>query len=179
MQKMTGQRGSALLLLMGITAALAILTATTVMLLANQQGATASERQQKTSLYYAEAALNGAVKRSENNMISQTSTDPWVTQDQMLADIQAAFGGSLHPESWTPSVTYDNLTPVDQSVKYDSNKDGMMWVEVTVTYQGKTTRMRVLVVQTTKSVVALSQSGTLQRRQHQPKRRLGRHRWVK
>jgi Tfp pilus assembly protein PilX len=154
MQRMTGQRGSALLLLMGITAALAILTATTVMMLANQQGATANERQQKTSLYYADAALNGAVKRSENKMISQTTTDPWVTQDEMLANITAAFGGSLPVGVTATCITYDNLTPVNRSVKYDSNNDGMMWVEVTVTYQGKTTRMRVLVVQTTKSVVA-------------------------
>ena len=41
MQRHTSQRGAALILLFGITAALAILTVSLVMLVVNQQGATA------------------------------------------------------------------------------------------------------------------------------------------
>jgi len=56
-----GQRGAALILLLGIMAALAVFAASLVMVLANQQGATAAERSRKTSLYYAEGALDAAV----------------------------------------------------------------------------------------------------------------------
>ena len=61
MKRQYGESGAALILLLGITATLTILTASLVMLLANQQRATANSRQSKTSLYYAEAALDSGV----------------------------------------------------------------------------------------------------------------------
>ena len=57
MHQHTSQRGAALILLLGITATLAILSTTLVFVLVNQQRATANERSRTQSLYAAEAAL--------------------------------------------------------------------------------------------------------------------------
>lgn len=154
MQRHTGERGAALILLLGITAALAILTGTLVMVLANQQGATASERSHKTSLYYAEAALDSAVNAAKGKTDVQTAG--FLTPEEMAVNYDAAYPSG-------PNVTYrvyDNQTPVNTAITCDEGKpgdptdpDGMVWLEVTTSYLGKTSRLRVLVVQTTESVV--------------------------
>ena len=61
MRRLSGQRGAGLIMLIGITAVLAILAGSLVMLLSNQQHASARERSTKTSMDYAEAALNSAI----------------------------------------------------------------------------------------------------------------------
>ena len=58
MHRYKNQRGAALIMLIGITAALALLSSTLVFVIQNQQRATANERSGKQSFYAAEAALD-------------------------------------------------------------------------------------------------------------------------
>jgi Tfp pilus assembly protein PilX len=132
------EEGFALILLIGITAALAILAAALVLMLTNQQWNTARERSSKTSESYAEAALNSAVVAVEND--NSWLTTPFTNATEMSADYSTLSGA--------PTVTYqiyDNLTPINYGVNWDSNGDGEVWVQTTTTYQGRTTTVRELV----------------------------------
>ena len=152
MERQGRETGAALILLLGIIATLAIIAATLVMAIGNQQGATAMERTRKTSLYYAEGALDAAVTLAKTKTIPVTSAGgEWLPQSEVQAALVAA--GFPADATLTGFAVYDNLTPVDTGIWWDSNGDGIVWVEVTVTYQGRTTRMRVLVRQSTQSVV--------------------------
>ena len=59
------QSGAALILLIGITATLAILSSMMVFVIQNEQRATASSRSSKQSLYASEAALDAGVAAGE------------------------------------------------------------------------------------------------------------------
>jgi Tfp pilus assembly protein PilX len=143
MRRHQNQEGFSLILLIGITAALAILAATLVMMLDNQQHATSKERSSKTSLYYAEAALNSAANAVETNTA-------WLTA--AYSD-QTAMGANYNTIAGAPAVTYrvyDNATPINYGVNYDQNQDGEVWVETTTTYLGKKSVVRELVSSSTK-----------------------------
>jgi hypothetical protein len=142
MQRHARERGAALILLLGIIATLAILAATLVMVLANQQAATAAERSRKSSAAYAEGALDQLVQYAKSIPITAVSGTPWLSASQ-LNTVLSSLG--LPPGATVSYLVFDNLATVNQSKTWDSNGDGMMWLQVTVTYQGKTTRMRVLV----------------------------------
>ena len=151
MSRRRGQRGAGLILLIGITAALAVLTSSLVMLLANQQGATARERQSKTSMYYAEAALNSslaAVKQSDA-WRSNPSLDP-TAHAAMMAAMDDNYG-TLNPAG--PAVTYklydDAATISAGTPLWDQNNNAKVWVQITTTYQGRTTSVRQMVAATT------------------------------
>jgi hypothetical protein len=149
MRTRQSQLGAGLILLIGITAALAILTASLTMLLANQQKATAREKKSKTSMYYAEAALNSAVAALKG-------TTTWLTTAYTDSTAMNTNYSSL-PAS-RPTVTYrvyDNAATITASTPaYDANGDTKVWVEVKTTYAGRTSRIRQLVASVTQSVVS-------------------------
>ena len=150
MHRHAGERGAGLILLIGITAALAILAATGVMVLANQQGATASDTTRKSSLDFAEAALDFSIDAVKSKAFSRT--DPsWVATSTVAAAYSAAYPSA-------PPLTmrvYDNATTIDPVVSgvtyptpaFDQNADDKVWVEVQTTYRGQTTRLRQQVMQ--------------------------------
>ena len=149
MQRYARQSGATLILLLVIVATLAILAMALVSVLVNQEGATLRERARKTTTYYAEAALDDAITLAKTRTISTTAE--WLSP----TDLAAAFSSAGFPAGATITyLVYDNLNPVNYTIKWDKGSptsattpDGMVWVEATVTYQGKTTRMRVLMRQ--------------------------------
>jgi hypothetical protein len=150
MQSQKGERGAALILLIGITAALAILAATLVMVLANQQAATASERTRKTAQNYAEGALDTAAAKAKAS-VSDDGT--WPTAQNLLDAFKAGFPGGVLPAGMTAQFwIYDNSGTRLQYLT-DANLDTMMWLEVLLTYRGKSVRMRVLIGTTTVSAI--------------------------
>ncbi len=149
MRRQTPERGAALILLIGITAALAVLAATSVMVLVNQQSATARDRADKNSMDYAEAGLNSAVAAVKSKDFSTTAA--FVTWSEMAANYNAAYPAG--PPLTT--AVYDNQAMVNPATTYDgggpitaTTPDGKVWVEVQVTYRGRTTRLRQLVAET-------------------------------
>jgi len=152
MRRHTGQRGAGLIMLIGITAALAILAASLVMLLTNQQGATARERTSKTSLYYAEAALNSAIAAVKLD-------DSWLTTPYSDAAATTAMATNFNTlPAPLPPVTYrvydDEATINASTPAWDHNTNTKVWVQVTTTYQGRTTRLRQMVTSKTDSVIS-------------------------
>jgi hypothetical protein len=150
------QRGAALILLLGITFTLAILSATLVFVIGNQQRATASDRSSKQSLYAAEAALDSAIQFAKVDQTMSTTVE-WLKP----SDLATAFAGVFPAGATVTYRVYDNLATVNYNVKWDqggpslaTTPDHMVWVEAEVIYQGKTTRTRVLVQQTTEPFAA-------------------------
>ena len=143
------QTGAALIMLIGIIAVLAILSATLVVTIANQQSATARERRATQSFYAAEAALDTGVQLAKVDRKMSTEAE-WLTQE----DLQAAFYDFFPAGATVVYRVYDNLPTVDYNIKWDQGgptdahvPDHRMWVEATVTHQGKTTRTRALIWQ--------------------------------
>jgi hypothetical protein len=151
------ERGAALILLIGITATLAILAAMLVSMLANQERATALERTRKTTQQYADGALDTAVTYAKAKTLSTTSAS-WLTTQELVDAFTAGFPGGVLPDGMTVAFSvYDNGPTA--GVGYDASRpggglpDGMVWVEVVITYQGKTSRSRVLMRQREESVI--------------------------
>lgn len=147
MHRYTSQRGAALIMMMGIMATLAILAATMVFVISNQQKATANERSRTQSVYAAEAAIDSGVQLAKVASPMPTASPPsgseWLTPSVLAAAFTSEFPGAQQ-------VTYDyydNLSTVVKATKWDSNRDKLMWVEATVKYADKTTKERVLISQ--------------------------------
>jgi len=139
-----GEQGSALILFLGMAATLVILATLTVMMLANQEGATARDRSDKTSMDYAEAGLDSAISAVKAKTFSTTL--PFVTETEMGTDYNAAYPSAPA----LAAKVYDDAAVVGPGTPaYDANADGKVWVEAEVTYVGRTTRLREMVVQTT------------------------------
>ena len=155
MRRHARQSGAALILLIIIVSILAILATTLVVVVINQEGATADARSRKTTAYYSEAALDEAVTVAKTKTISTTSE--WLTPTELAA----AFSSAGFPAGATLTYrVYDNLNPVNYSIKWDQGSptsattpDGMVWVEATVNYLGKSSRMRTLVRQVQQTVM--------------------------
>jgi Tfp pilus assembly protein PilX len=150
MRRRTSESGAALILLLGIVATLAILAATAVFVLANQQGATAAVRAHDQSFNYAEAGLDSAV------MAVRTTTWPAAGASFSQATLTSAYDAT-YPSGSRPPLTikvYDNQATVDEAITWDkggptapSTPDGKLWVEASATYDGKTSKVRTLVGQ--------------------------------
>jgi hypothetical protein len=152
MSRCKDQTGAALIMLIGVTVALALLSATLVLAVQNQQAATAHERVNTQSFHAAEAALDSAAQFAKVDKTMST-TDEWLTE----TELQAAFAGAFPDGADVSYRVYDNLATVDYDIKWDqggptapTTPDHRVWVEAEVTYpagSGKTTRTRCLVEQ--------------------------------
>ncbi|NLE22317.1 MAG: hypothetical protein GX624_06015 [Actinobacteria bacterium] len=150
MRRTTRESGAALVLLLGVIATLAVLAATAVFVLANQQGATAADRTRSEAFNYAEAGLDSAV------MAVRTTTWPAPGGAFDQATLRAAYDATYPPGN-RPALTikvYDNQATVDEAITWDkggptsaTTPDGKLWVESSVAYNGKTSRVRTLVGQ--------------------------------
>ena len=146
MQRITGERGAALILLMGITATLFILTAALVMLLANQQRASANSREDKNSLYFAEAALDSGVNAIKATTVAGTNFPTTGPTGVVMTSMNTEYAVACPLPAPSPTYNvYDNaIAPatVDTSTHWDANLDHKVWVEAKVTYLGHTSRLR-------------------------------------
>ena len=105
---------------------------------------------------YAEAALNSAIAAVKQS-------DAWLTDPALDPSGYSALIVSLDDNYATldpagPPVTYrlydDVATITGSTPAWDQNKSTKMWVQVTTTYQGRTTRLRQMVASKTTSVIA-------------------------
>ncbi len=154
MTKLRDQRGSVLVMVIGLTAALAILAGSLVILTVNVQGNSSKDRQQKKSFNVGEAALDAALFKLGSAWPDVTHPVAWATADKDA--FRAQFDTSLFPNPKTGSfsyvVFYDNSDtngdgaigpfdvryPGDPSYPGDANYDagpgaggdGLMFVEV-------------------------------------------------
>lgn len=139
-----GERGSTLVLLIGVVAVFAVLAATAVMVTANTQQATAGNRTQVQAFNVAEAGLDSALAGVGSEWPAAAGAE--FSQIALLAAYGAAFPDSDYPDAATrPAVTvvaYDDLTPIDTSVRWDSNANGRMWVQARGSLMSKVATVR-------------------------------------
>jgi Tfp pilus assembly protein PilX len=150
MRRRQRDSGAALILLLGITATLAILAATAVFVLANEQGATATDRTRSQSFDYAEAGLDSAV------MAVRTTAWPVASSSFAQSTLTAAYDAT-YPSDNRPALivkVYDDQPTINEAITWDKGSpasattpDGKLWVEASVTYNGETSRVRTLVGQ--------------------------------
>jgi Tfp pilus assembly protein PilX len=130
-QQSTSERGSTLVLLIGVVAVLAVLAATAVMVTANTQKATAGNRTQVQAFNVAEAGLDSALAGVGSEWPATAGST--FTDDALLGAFEVAFPESDYPDPATrPTVTvvaYDDLDPINTSIQWDSNGNGKMWVQ--------------------------------------------------
>ena len=160
MRRRSGEEGVALIMLLGIMAALAVFAVMLVTVIGNQQFATAKQRDRTVSENYAEGSLDNIVQAAKTagpmpNATTSPGT-PWMSQTQLNTltnNLKAQLGWPANTtiQSWV----YDNLATVNKSTTWDSNNDGMMWLEVLAqTPQGTKTRVRVLLRYGSASIVS-------------------------
>lgn len=119
MARLGDQRGSVLVMMIGIAAALAILAGSLVILTVNVQGNSSRDRQQKKSFAVAEAALDAALFKLGSSWPDATHPATWGTADRDA--FRAQFDTSLFPDPRTGS--FSNVVFYDNS---DTNGDGVI-----------------------------------------------------
>ena len=158
MNRQYRESGAALIMLMGMTASLTILTASLVMLLANQQHATAAHASEDVP-DYAEAALDSGVNSIKSrpsgvelpDIVSRHRYGPREHAAQM--NVQYAGRMSLARAHAALRRLRQHATPVDTSTHWDANLDHKLWVEATVTFLGRKSRLRQMLDSSTELVV--------------------------
>ena len=146
MHRQREQRGSTLIMLIGVIAAVAIMAATLVVLVMNVSANTAAERTRAKAFNMSEAGLdNGLYVLGKNWPKFLTSTPPAIDTDAFRTEFNVAeFPGPLTP---VDVMFYDNLPTINQGTHWDSNGDKMMWVDSQARVGDRTARVRALVQQ--------------------------------
>ena len=124
-----GSRGSALLLFIGVAAALSILIAGLLMLIINTQHATAKERQRSKAFNVAEAALDVAMEELGHKMPTSATSLTWFDAQSFAARFSPdEFPGadSASPLDFVQVRLADNS---DATKSFDYNGDGFVFVD--------------------------------------------------
>lgn len=146
MSRISSQRGSTLIMIIGVIAALAIMATSLVALVINVNANTGHQRTQVKSFDVAEAGLDNGLYvlgRSWPNL--STSTLPAIDETEFRS--QFALDNVPPPTNGQKLVDvqfYDNLVPIKTSVHWDSNGDKMMWVDSRSTVGDRAARVRGL-----------------------------------
>ena len=122
------EHGAGLILIIGVIAALAIAGAALVVLIANVQANTADTRQHVKSFTVTEAGLDAGMSLLSRQWPmtagSVPSFDTTSFRDRFsAAEFPDPATGQFITVSW-----YDNQDPIDTSITYDANDDGIMWM---------------------------------------------------
>ena len=151
------QGGSALILVIGVVAALAMLATTLVMVTVNVQGGTAADRTKTKSFNVAEAGLDAAIYTLGTAWPGDAAS-PSLGVD--TAAFRIDFSTSEYPQPANGEFlivdVYDNLSPLDTSVHWDSNADQMMWIESQAGVGNESSRIRTQVQMQTIGITTLA-----------------------
>jgi len=132
MDRFSDQRGSALILVIGVIATLAVLASTLVLVTANAMQGTAKDRERAQAFNLAEGALDKAMNVLAADWPSSQSILPQVDPAQFWSEFatpSAIADKFAAPAAGGDRVSvdfYDNTTAKDY---WDRNGDSLMWVE--------------------------------------------------
>ena len=148
MERFSDQRGSTLILVIGVIATLAILASTLVLVTANAMQGTAKDRERAQAFNLAEGALDKAMNVLSADWPSSSSMHPQVDPTQFWSEF--ATPSAIADQFATPvaggdrvSVSFfDNTTAKGY---WDSNGDSLMWVEAQGNVGKKQARVRAQV----------------------------------
>jgi hypothetical protein len=122
------QRGAGLVLIIGVVAALAVSAATLVALTANVQHNSADTQQHVKSFTVCEAGLDAGMAMLSSDWPKSSTSIPTFNT--------TAFRSRFSPDDYPDPATgqfiiidwYDDQDPVDTSIRYDANDNGVMWM---------------------------------------------------
>jgi len=147
------QRGSSLVMLLGIIATLAILATSLVAVIANAQHNTSRERSQAKSFHVAEAALDAAMANVAHDWPLGPSATPvpfptatfqaqFIPQTGQMAEYPGPGGAS------SPSVAVTYLDNQATVYHVDANRDGKMYIIAQAGVVNRQSRVKALVQRT-------------------------------
>ena len=134
-------RGSALILFIGVAAAVSIIAAGLVMLLVNTQHSTARERQRTKAFNVAEAALDVAMEELGQRWPTSATTTTWFDAATFASRFSAdEFPGadSANPQDFVQVRLSDNT---DVTKDFDYNEDGLVFVDAQARVSGRAARV--------------------------------------
>jgi len=149
------QSGATLLIIIGIGAALAVMTASLVMVIGNMQANTADSRTREKAATVGEAAMDAQMYALALNWPKVSVPNPVPTLDATL--VRTQFPANEFPNSTgdlVGAVYYDNSDTtgdghVDiRDAKWDANGDSRMYVEAQGKVGRRSTRFQALVERT-------------------------------
>ena len=149
------QSGATLPIVIGIAAALAVMTATLVFVVGNMQANTADSRTREKAATVGEAAMDGQMYALALNWPKTDTTNP--APDLDTSRLRAQFPTDEFPNStgdFVSAVYYDDSdTNGDGQIDindahWDADHDGRMYVESQGKVNGRATRFQALVEQT-------------------------------
>lgn len=164
MKRARGEDGAALIMIIGVVAALAVMASALVLLTVNASGNTSRDRARAQAF----SVTEGLVDYSLGNLGSKwpTSSAPSIVTADFLAQFSNAEASGKFTIS-NPTVTFfDNVdtdkngvinrfdgdrngNPPDPGYAYDQNGDGLLWMEAQATVNGEKARIQVEVDQST------------------------------
>jgi hypothetical protein len=135
------ERGAGLVLIIGVVAALAISATTLVALTANVQHNTADTRQHVKSFDICEAGLDAGMAMLSSSWPTTSTSIPTFNATAFrsrfsLGEFPDPVSGQFIALDW-----YDDQTPVDTSIRYDENDNGIMWLVAQAKVGNRATRV--------------------------------------
>lgn len=124
-----GSRGSALILFLGVAAAVSIIAAALIILIVNTQHGTAMERQRSKAFYVAEAALDVAMEELGQAWPTSATNSSWFNTQAFAARFPPnEFPGAdaTNPQTFVQVRLSDNT---DATKSFDANGDGFVFVD--------------------------------------------------
>ena len=139
----SGSRGSALILFMGMVAAVTIIAAALVTLVVNTQHGTTMERQRTKAFNVAEAALDVAMQELGHQWPTSATAVTWFNAAAFAQRFPVAeFPGSTSPQTFVQVRLTDNN---DATKSFDYNGDGQVFVDAQSRVGGKAARVHAAV----------------------------------
>ena len=148
MSRCRDQRGAALILIIGVVAALAIMASTLVMVTVNAAGNTKRDRYRAQAFNVAEGLLDYTLAQIGTNWPSTAPvTVDYTTFKSKYASAATQGGFTIQDTSVTffdnQDTNGDNYFSRDDTYRYDYNKDGYIYVEAQATVNGQKARIQV------------------------------------
>jgi type II secretory pathway pseudopilin PulG len=145
MRRWVREDGSTLIMMLGVIAVLAILAATLVVVTSNMQANTKVDRDRAKAFNVAEAGLDAALYSLAGVWPDSSGIVPAVDPTQFRAEFNTTEYPNPTSGQFIAVSFYDDVDPVNKQITYDSNDNGIMWIESQAGVGAKKARIRTQV----------------------------------
>jgi len=156
MNRLRSERGSGLILVIGVIATLAVLAASIVILTSNVQHNTYSDRMRAKAFNVTEAAVDAGMYGLNASWPKASGTGPDFAATTWTVAFRSEFDTAEFPDpdagQFVAVEYYDNQATIDKNIKWDQGQpgnatlpDNKMYVEAQAGVGPKAARIRVLV----------------------------------
>lgn len=139
------QDGSGLIMMLGVIATLVILAATLIVVTSSMQHNTKRDRDRAKAFNVAEAGLDSALYSLAGVWPDTSTVLPAVDPTAFRGEFDSGEYPNPKTGQFIAVSFYDDLDPVNTSVTWDSNGNGIMWIESQAGVGAKQARIRTQV----------------------------------